>query len=791
DIAVKEQLVTQLERAEQEFTYMRAEYEQRLAHMQETLITLQRERDAALKRAANAGTGVSTRDKNSILAELKARYEHKMKRLIQEIGELRRKYNDATQSNAATKNQNEVALKSMRAQIEQLKGEKLRMVKLMKERNDRVREMTERTQRELQNLRRKEKSAQEQKKRLERTSEMQKLMLEKRQKEVLQTAGKLKSVMTLLKRTSTPKSIAKAFRKNRKSTADSPSRRTSDDISNIHDDVYASGYEKKKLLDDAINKYITGRQQLSLLDELFNKRDNLHKEKQELLERREKIISNSAYEFTSDAQDLDDRIGMITSEITYISARIRALQSEAARNVATEQSENDIHQETQEQAGDNSKDSDDKGRRNSKSGKAEKRISFSLPDNPSPEASYDVAVTILRNLDSFESQTILESFFEDIVKLRTGEWSKQMTVAHQEKTIMDLNKSLLAMRRAAVMATAEYERRNKELEELLRRNNYHGNQDERSPSPITAENKELRLVGIEDDANNSLSWFDRIYETALAQVEAAISAKGTPIQENVSLSRRNSSHSTIQENISLSRRNSSHSNGSSSKRNSYCGSSSNAPVHSNESSSKRNSYCGPSSNPPPRLNTNFSRPPLPSDWFQKGTEVETPIESPGASSRTMKRVDSTGSNNSLSKKTGSAGRRLKRPDEGSRDSGYFSGIDKRRSQSSMAHRDSSHMRQSSYGRSSPDSDDNASVTSERRLSISHHSHVRSVTPEGGNVYDRLSRSHTQSSSAKNTPTRRLMRHVKQNSGGVNSALAALEGRRNEYETTTEPLTASN
>ncbi|CAG8774946.1 33157_t:CDS:2, partial [Racocetra persica] len=747
-----------------------------------------------------------TRDKNSILAELKARYEHKMKRLIQEIGELRRKYNEASQSNAATKNQNEVALKSMRAQIEQLKGEKLRMIKLMKERDYRVREMTERTQRELQNLRRKEKSAQEQKKRLERTSEMQKLMLEKRQKEVLQTAGKLKSVMTLLKRTSTPKSIAKAFRKNRKTTADSP-RRTSDDISNIHDDVYASGFEKKKLLDDAINKYITGRQQLSLLDELFNKRDNLHREKQELLEKREKVISNSAYEFTSDAQDLDDRIGMITSEITFITARIRALQSEAARNVATEQSENDIHQETQEQAGDNSKDSDDKGRRNSKSGKAEKRISFSLPDNPSPEASYDVAVTILRNLDSFESQTILESFFEDIVKLRTGEWSKQMTVAHQEKTIMDLNKSLLAMRRAAVMATAEYERRNKELEELLRRNNHHGNLNERSPSPITAENKELRLVGIEDDANNSLSWFDRIYETALAQVEAAISSKGTPIQENVSLSRRNSSHSTIQEhislsrrnsshstiqeNISLSRRNSSHSNGSASKRNSYCGSSSNAPVHSNESSSKRNSYCGSSSNPPARLNTSFSRPPLPSDWFQKGTEVETPIvESPGASSRAMKRVDSTGSNNSLSKKTGSAGRRLKRPDEGSRDSGYFSGIDKRRSQSSMAHRDSTHMRQSSYGRSSPDSDDNASVTSERRVSISHHSHVRSVTPEG-NVYDRLSRSHTQSSSAKNTPTRRLMRHAKQNSGGFNSTLAALEGRRSEYETTTEPLTASN
>ncbi|RGB43961.1 hypothetical protein C1646_679557, partial [Rhizophagus diaphanus] len=212
DIAVKEQLVSQLERAEQEYTYMRAQYEQKLADMQESLITLQQERNAAVKRAQNANTGVSTRDKNSILAELKARYEHKMKRLIQEIGELRRKYNEATQSNTTSKNQNETMLKSMRAQIEQLKSEKMRAMKRMKDEAERVREMTERNQREIQNLRRKEKSAQEQKKRFERTAEMQKIMLEKRQKEVLQTNSKLKSVMALLKRTTTPKSITKAIR---------------------------------------------------------------------------------------------------------------------------------------------------------------------------------------------------------------------------------------------------------------------------------------------------------------------------------------------------------------------------------------------------------------------------------------------------------------------------------------------------------------------------------------------------------------------------------------------------
>ncbi|PKC17204.1 hypothetical protein RhiirA5_493147, partial [Rhizophagus irregularis] len=97
--------------------------------------------------------------------------------------------------------------------------------------------------------------------------------------------------------------------------------------------------------------------------------------------------------------------------------------------------------------------------------------------------------------------------------------------------------------------------------------------------------------------------------------------------------------------------------------------------------------------------------------------------------------------------------------DGPRDSGYFSSGDKRRSQSSMARRGSKditaayHMRQSSYGRNSPDSDDAASVTSttserEERALLSHHTHTRSETPTGDNVFDRLSKSQTHSSSAK-------------------------------------------
>ncbi|RIA98534.1 hypothetical protein C1645_749619 [Glomus cerebriforme] len=150
----------------------------------------------------------------------------------------------------------------------------------------------------------------------------------------------------------------------------------------------------------------------------------------------------------------------------------------------------------------------------------------------------------------------------------------------------------------------------------------------------------------------------------------------------------------------------------------------------------------------------------------------------------------------------SMGFHLESGGDGPRDSGYFSSADKRRSQSSMARRGSKditaalHMRQSSYGRNSPDSDDAASVTStasdrERRASMSHHTHTRSETPTGDNVFDRLSKSQTHSSSAKNTPkaTKEYSgeRRGSVTRGGVGDALAALEGRRDECVKSPEPV----
>jgi hypothetical protein len=579
-------------------------------------------------------------------------------------------------------------LKRERAQIKKLKVE---IMKCMKDEDKRVRELTKRNQREIQILYRKEKAAQERMKRLERTSEMQKIMLEKRQKEVLQTNGKLKSVMALLKRTTTPKSITKSFRNHKRQSVSSnsegrkDSRRSSDSLSPIYDEVFVSYYDdKKKLLDEAIYKYISGRQTLAMMDEPIVKRNNLQEEKNELLEERKKIITNEiGNELGGDTQALDDKIEMINLEIDYVNVKIRSLQS----SIAAEQEESSI-----------------------KTDKAEKKICFILPEYATPEASYEYAVRILRNLDSFESYTILESFFKDIIELRTRDWSRQMTLEQQEKTIS----TLLDMRRAAVLTANEYERKNKELKEALRLGG-------RSSSPSTPEKRELQMDDIENSTSKAISLFEQTNEIQSSTPDVPTNPKRKDSG--------NSDFSSGSNNVK-----SMSSNGRILKR---CPSTSSTSKDENISPSTElgnlHLECTRSLNSQPLKRTRSTGQLL--ERTKTGVQLSSSRRSSFCYGSTIL----------------AHSRRSSLLSDGPRDSGYFGSGDKRRSQSSMARRGSKditiayHMRQSSYGRSSSDSDD----AREKRELTSHHTHIRSVTPTGDNVFDRLSKSQTQSSSAKN------------------------------------------
>ncbi|GBC48481.2 hypothetical protein GLOIN_2v841758 [Rhizophagus irregularis DAOM 181602=DAOM 197198] len=281
------------------------------------------------------------------------------------------------------------------------------------------------------------------------------------------------------------------------------------------------------------------------------------------------------------------------------------------------------------------------------------------------------------------------------------------------------------MRRAAVLTTSEYEKKNRELEEALRFG-------ERSSSPSTPEKRELQMDDIENSTSNGISLFDHKLDQAYAEVEAAVSAGtlGTPGQIG-SLSRRNSYFFDDDA--------------------AYFSSSplSASPLNAGNN---RASFS--------------SRPPIPPRKSSNGRRLKRPSNGPSTPSTPSTPKDSRQSSST------SMGFHLESGGDGPRDSGYFSSGDKRRSQSSMARRAKDitaayYMRQSSYGRNSPNSDDAASEYDQVKVSVcqTHSSTAKKYNGERrGSVASIIS----VSSVTRGYP------------GGVEDTLAALEGRREEY-----------
>ncbi|RUP42749.1 hypothetical protein BC936DRAFT_138140, partial [Jimgerdemannia flammicorona] len=524
DIAVKEELVAQLERSELEYTYMRAQYEERLNMLQEHLIDVQKQRDLALRRA-----GFTIRPESSIhlkekvghqAVEVKHLYEAKMKRLLAEIQDLRRKYTQTNSAMQMTRNQNESLLRGLRVNVESLKLEKKRMLKRMKEEAERVREQALVNERVIAALRRKEAAAIEARKRLEREHELQRQALKKRSEEVVHSNAQLKHLMAVMKRMT----MSNLANKNGGALVASPrSGRRSSPLRNSQQQqqeevnkppVHVRALRKKQLLDRAMYQYISARQAVTEMEQLLKRREDLSQEKTELLVEREHAISGDMERCElageifdpNQPQHMDERIELITAEVTYLNARIRALQAEASEY--SDMIEPPEH----------------------RTSRAGKRVSFSedvvggndqwadvdsleerycLSPTAGPDASYEMAVSLIRSLEPDESKRMAEALIEDIVVLRTYDWSRQMNEQTMENTIQDLRKTLLVMRKAAVEATIQQERRIRVLESVVNK---------------TAHSFDDLPTPVDDMFPNGSTIFDKIYEDAINGTISSISS---------------------------------------------------------------------------------------------------------------------------------------------------------------------------------------------------------------------------------------------------------------------------
>ncbi|KAG2218460.1 hypothetical protein INT45_003004 [Circinella minor] len=530
DIKVKEKLVLHLEKSETEYAFMRRKFDDKITHLQGQLAELQRERDTALMRtksrfgSTKSDATVQMKEKQQ-LVDIRHAYEAKMKNLLSEIQELRRKYSQTTMTMQATRNQNETLLRSLRVNVETLQVEKKRMVKRMKAEAERVREQMSTQERKIHQLQRQQAEATMAKRRLEREHESQKLMLKKRNEEILINHNQLKQMTNVLKKAVREGGILDERLLNKVShivggsfaivarggTLGFGQRRVRKKVNPIPIQVRAT--RKKELLDKALCQFIQGKQAVVEMEQLLVRRERLAGEKLELLEERKHIYlaEKENADATGEPMDtmaielMDERIDLMSAEISYLSARIRALQSEAAgesmdddmvngNNGVQQHSRPEKHVTFADEIITNPTPTDEWADMDAF------EEQFSVPTNAAPEMAYDITVKLLKSLESDECKRIAESLVEDIMDLRMSECNRQVTQQNLEKTVMDLRRTLIVMKRAAIATTVENERRIRRLETSP-------DIQARGPSPMD--------VKIEEYINGGNTIFDKIYEDGL------------------------------------------------------------------------------------------------------------------------------------------------------------------------------------------------------------------------------------------------------------------------------------
>ncbi|KAJ3183837.1 Kinesin-like protein kif21b [Geranomyces variabilis] len=203
DIAEHEKLVFRIAHRDAEYETMRTAYEQKLRDLQTQLMQSKKERDLALQRVQDSGK----REEKKGTVAIKQRYEDKKKQLERQIEEFRRKLADTSRTRDERRGKDEGLMRGLKDTINSMKVEKSRMLKDLKKERERARSLEMNSRREIANLRKKEKKAIDLVRKMELKSQMQlqRVTNQRRTDDVRQR----NSVMRILKKTTTPHRISK------------------------------------------------------------------------------------------------------------------------------------------------------------------------------------------------------------------------------------------------------------------------------------------------------------------------------------------------------------------------------------------------------------------------------------------------------------------------------------------------------------------------------------------------------------------------------------------------------
>ncbi|KAI9313450.1 hypothetical protein BX666DRAFT_1844893, partial [Dichotomocladium elegans] len=213
DLLVKQELVGQLEKSEDEFAQMQSSYVDKLVELQEHLQEAEKERDDALEKShrppqpppsaapvpTSQASGLGLREARQA-DEVRRAYEAKVKKLTTENTELKRKYTQTNHTLQTAKAKAEQYIQKLRADAEALRTEKKAMIKAHKAELDKLREAAKDHEHQAHALKRREAVLLDAKKKLEEQHDHQAQLARRRTEETAALAAQMRQITYALRR---------------------------------------------------------------------------------------------------------------------------------------------------------------------------------------------------------------------------------------------------------------------------------------------------------------------------------------------------------------------------------------------------------------------------------------------------------------------------------------------------------------------------------------------------------------------------------------------------------------
>ncbi|KAI3645346.1 hypothetical protein MP228_011510 [Amoeboaphelidium protococcarum] len=447
DISIKEELVHQLESTQQEYDHMRESYEKKIAMLQDSMVSVERERDEALKKADSSG------DKAQY-GIIRQRYEEKVRKLQMEIGDYRKRYQDTQRELLRKREQNESVIRNLKTSLQSMKQDKVRMIKTLRQKESKIKEQEQLKDREIQILKRKERQLTEQTKKLESSNQSQKALLKKRTEESIQLQGKLRQFLNKAKTTISP--LSKRFWSPKRSKTMVRSKRESSDVSTTssataavdntkkswksllgiandenaldsitEQEVSTNVAQKKDLFDKEVEQYLNSRMVNEVVEDLLSKRESLVKERNDLEAEYGQLnlqilslgVNDPNAEFvTQQLGEIQNRMDIVDAEINYFSNRIKSAQMEIAQG--------------SDMDGDVSADI---------------------------VQSYENAVNVVHSVNPMESVRFMELLLDDVINMKLENRNRSLQIQQFEKENDHLKRTVNALKTTALETTLKSE----------------------------------------------------------------------------------------------------------------------------------------------------------------------------------------------------------------------------------------------------------------------------------------------------------------------------------------------